>query len=605
MVHRSESLPATQIALTVLIAWAGLIVLHLPLLRLPYFWDEAGYYIPAARDLFLHGDLIPRDTLSNAHPPLVMAWLALFWKMFGFSPLVTRTAMLLVAALALAGIYQLGRQVANREVALGATICTALFPVFFAQGAMAHLDMAVAALSLWGMALYLRQRRWAAVVLFSLSALAKETAILTPLALALWEAISCLGKASSGKSAYEAEPASGWRAILQSCARPAASWISAASLLVPLLPLGLWFLYHHARTGYTLGNPEFLRYNLTANLHPARFLIAVGIRIWQLFGYMNLFILTVAMALAMWLEPVSAVSRSRHKANGNGERHLKRPRIAIPTQAVFAVVIAAHIAGLSVMGGAVLARYMLPVYPLVILICVSTLWRRVPWWPLYLMLAGAAFAAALVVPPPYYAAPEDSLEYARFIRMHQQAAQILEQMAFPPHREALQDRNNGGQNGSSPESKIRVLTAWPASDELTKPYLGHVGKTIPVLRLENFSGEQVMAARSAEVDFDAAFLFSTKYEPRYPLIARLRFWQRLQERFFDYHRDLDPQTAAGILGGRLVYEYRQEGEWVAILLREGIENARLTGDALILKAWQIPLPPVALPARRSRGTSSL
>ena len=25
----------------------------LPLLRLPYFWDEAGYYIPAARDLLL------------------------------------------------------------------------------------------------------------------------------------------------------------------------------------------------------------------------------------------------------------------------------------------------------------------------------------------------------------------------------------------------------------------------------------------------------------------------------------------------------------------------------------------------------------------------
>jgi len=29
-----------------------LIALHAPLLQLPYFWDEAGYYIPAARDLF-------------------------------------------------------------------------------------------------------------------------------------------------------------------------------------------------------------------------------------------------------------------------------------------------------------------------------------------------------------------------------------------------------------------------------------------------------------------------------------------------------------------------------------------------------------------------
>src|SRR5664279_2222736 len=47
-----------------------LFVTHAPLLRLPYFWDEAGYFIPAARDLLLTGSLIPHTTLSNAHPPL-------------------------------------------------------------------------------------------------------------------------------------------------------------------------------------------------------------------------------------------------------------------------------------------------------------------------------------------------------------------------------------------------------------------------------------------------------------------------------------------------------------------------------------------------------
>ena len=53
-------------------------LLHAPELQLPYFWDEAGYYVPAARDLLLTGRLIPHTTVSNAHPPLVMAWLALF-----------------------------------------------------------------------------------------------------------------------------------------------------------------------------------------------------------------------------------------------------------------------------------------------------------------------------------------------------------------------------------------------------------------------------------------------------------------------------------------------------------------------------------------------
>ena len=104
--------------------------LHAPLLRLPYFWDEAGYYVPAARDLLLHGTLIPRSTPSNAHPPLVMAYLALAWKLLGYSPWVTRTAMLGVAAFSLLGVFRLAQRVANTEVAVASAVCTALYPGF-------------------------------------------------------------------------------------------------------------------------------------------------------------------------------------------------------------------------------------------------------------------------------------------------------------------------------------------------------------------------------------------------------------------------------------------------------------------------------------------
>ena len=86
--------------------FSALFTLHLPLLRLPYFWDEAGYYIPAARDLLSTGSLIPHSTVSNAHPPLVMAYLAAAWKLAGFSPLITRSAMLLVAAFVLLGVFR-------------------------------------------------------------------------------------------------------------------------------------------------------------------------------------------------------------------------------------------------------------------------------------------------------------------------------------------------------------------------------------------------------------------------------------------------------------------------------------------------------------------
>src|ERR1700747_2635471 len=85
----------------------GIFLLHVSLLRLPYFWDEAGYYIPAARDLLLKGSLIPLSTPSNAHPPLVMAYVALWWKVLGSTPAVTRSAMLLTAAFALLGVFRI------------------------------------------------------------------------------------------------------------------------------------------------------------------------------------------------------------------------------------------------------------------------------------------------------------------------------------------------------------------------------------------------------------------------------------------------------------------------------------------------------------------
>ena len=117
-------------------------MLHLPLLRLPYFWDEAGYYIPAARDLLATGSLIPRTTLSNAHPPLVLAYLAIWWRLAGYTPLVTRTAMLLISAFSLLGVFRLAQRVANEEVAIASTLCMALYPVFFAQSSLAHVDLA-------------------------------------------------------------------------------------------------------------------------------------------------------------------------------------------------------------------------------------------------------------------------------------------------------------------------------------------------------------------------------------------------------------------------------------------------------------------------------
>ncbi|HXM64308.1 MAG TPA: glycosyltransferase family 39 protein [Terriglobales bacterium] len=513
--------------------------LHAPLLRLPYFWDEAGYYVPAARDL-LHGALIPHSTPSNAHPPLVMAYLALAWKILGYAPAVTRIAMLAVAAFSLLGVFRLAQRVANTEVAIASTVCTGLYPVFFAQSSLAHLDLAAAGFTFWALLAYIENRRWSAAVWFSLAALAKETAILAPLALFAWEFVALFvipGEARDlSASSIKQEPNS----LVAARNDQAMSWTAMCGpLFLPVILLALWYAFHYARTGFVFGNPEFFRYNVEATMQPLRMVLALGLRLWQVVGYLNLSFLTLAGLLAMWLPPL----------RDHGE---ERKRISLKVQFAFLAVIAAYVVAMAVVGGAVLARYMLPAVPLVMILWVSTLRRRVRLWRGVVVIVALAFIAGLFVNPPHGFSIEDNLAYRDYILLHQHAEDFVE-ARYP---------------------MARVLTAWPASDELTRPYLGYVSRPMRVFRIEDFTAEQLMSASEMPSKFDVALVFSTKYEPPHPWFERWRRWQQWKTEFFGYHRDVPPAAAAQILGGRLVYHDIRHNQWIGVIEMEPVEEAR-------------------------------
>src|SRR5580692_12799952 len=91
---------------------------HLPYLGLPYFWDELGQFVPAALDILRDGAWIPHSTVPNAHPPGVMAYLALIWRAAGYSITATRLAMLALAAAAVVFTYMLGERLAGRAPAI-------------------------------------------------------------------------------------------------------------------------------------------------------------------------------------------------------------------------------------------------------------------------------------------------------------------------------------------------------------------------------------------------------------------------------------------------------------------------------------------------------
>jgi hypothetical protein len=499
------------------VIFAALYLTHWSLLRLPYYWDEAGYYIPAAWDFFRTGSLIPITTISNAHPPLPSVYLALWWHLGGFHPAVTREAVLIVASVGLLAVWKLAMRLnPSPLVAFWTLLLTALYPIWFAQSTLAHADIFAAAATLWGLVYALPDENrkpgirkfWFAAIWFSIAALAKETAIITPLTLAAFELTAGFRKSKPIRLR---------------------SYQLAAAYLFCIVPLAAWYAYHRARTGFLFGNPEFLRYNATSTLEPLRILAAFGHRLLHLFGHMNMFVPVLCTAAAMVLDPVK---------NQAGETPA---RISFAAQARIYAVLLANALAFSVLGGALLTRYLLPMYPLVLLIAVSTFHRRVRYWQLLTVFSAAAFVVALFINPPYGFAPEDNLTYARVIRLHQQAIRQLA-ARYP---------------GST------VLTAWPVSDELTRPELGYVKTPFDVDRIEDFTAAQIDRAAQDPGGFSSALVFSTKEEP-----AVLPFHLNspaVEEEYFGLHHDLSAAAIARQLDGDIVWQDIDNLQWAAVL----------------------------------------
>ena len=445
--------------------------------------------------------------MDSGHPPVSTAYLALWLLLSGWKPAVARIAMLLLAAFALTNVFLMARRVASTGVAVASTIATAMYPVFFVQSSLAHADLAAAAFSLWGIRLGIERRLWRSQVAFSLAVLSKETAVLTPVAIAVWEFF------------LSPEAASRTDRLRRTAIR-----------LFPVLPLAAWLLYHHYVTGRFFGDAQFYEYNVTNAVTPLRIMLAFAIRVWHLLGFMNMLALTAAMAAAMWFKPV-------YDPHAQQERR----RIAIPTQLQFALIMLVNLIGFSIVGGALLTRYLLPLYPLVIIIGMSTLHRRVGRWEWPAALVVICFLLALFFDPPYKIGPEDNLVYKAFVELHADASLFLEQH----------------------ERGKTVLTAWPANDELTRPYLGYVSKPLPVTTIKDFSLEQVLKAQTVRPRYQVVLAFSTKYAQ--PVWLGSRAMENLSRRYLDYHTDVTPDVIASLLGGKIVFFDKMKAEWVAVL----------------------------------------
>lgn len=503
-----------------LLFFAAVALAHSTLLHLPYFWDEAGYYIPAALDFYRTGTLIP--VFTNAHPPLPNVVIGSLWHLFGVHIVVARLAACAFAAGGLLAVFLMGSIFLGQLPAIALVLLTAIYPIWFAQSSLVHADIFAACFSLAGIAVYLtaperlgeerlssRRRLGCIALFFSLSVLSKETAIVQPAALAVLE----LG------SLFRARK-------LPGSSRRHLRWLAALGVALPVLVA--WYGYHYLKTGYIFGNPVYLRYNATANFTFGHIARALQIRSIHLFWQRNIWVPIVLAAACLLL-----LTRPRRLAS------TLPPRVLL----AIAVLVVANLVAFSVLGGALLTRYLLPIYPLLLVVCLSVWLVEPGLWPWLAALSGLAFLVALWWNPWTFFAPEDNLTYRDMIVVQQEAIAFL-QAHYP---------------------QATVLTAWPASSELERPDLGYTAHGYKVYSLENFTSPELEKAARQPGQYDTALVFTTHYlSPAFRryLLAHPYSWRG---RRYVQQLDKTPAEIARLLHGRVVWQDDHNGEWAAIL----------------------------------------
>ena len=472
---------------------ALLLAMHLPFLTLPFHWDELGQFVPAALDLYHDGDWVPHSTQPNVHPPGLMAILALVWHVFGYSILSARLTMLAIAAVGVFLSFLLAVRLSRKASGAPAFAAVAFLlvaPMFYTQSMMVLLDMPAMTLTVLALLLFFDERYAACAAAATVLVLVKETAITTPMVFAAW----LWFREKHHKEAFY--------------------------FLAPAIALGLWLAELHQVTGHWLGNEKFAQFNVNQSLGFNHIAYAFGRRIYMLFISDGHFLGTAALIAGWrWLRG-------------------KEWTIAGLVAGTQAIVV-------TILGGAVLDRYMLPVLPILYaaFAVAASAWPR----PVRLITQGAMgtlFIVGWFWNPPVPFPLENNLAMVDFVRLQQDAAQYLEDH----------------------EGNKRIATAWPFSEAIDNPEFGYVRR--PLNRTVHVDGmRQSDLAQLNPKDFDVLVLYSKDW-PVNPRLLNIQPVRSLLATFMELDFNATSDEVRSTLGFVPVIRWTRGGQWIEIYLPE-------------------------------------
>ncbi len=469
---------------------------HASYFDLPYFWDEMGQFVPAALDIFHDGAWVPHSTVPNAHAPGVMAYLAVAWELFGYSIPATRAAMLLLASSAALFTFLLAIQLSrglHGAPAFAPALLLLVDPLFYTQSMMAQLDMPAMLFTVLALLLFLQDRHRAAALACTALVLAKETGALLPLIL-----------------------------ILMLLADPARTKY-APYYAAPFAVLAMWFFVLWRTTGHIFGDAGFTHYNVGYAMHPVRASLCFVRRTYYLFIADFRWIGTIAIVLA-WRKTSIYSNRAWR---------------------ITWLFIAAHVLMVSVLGGAELERYLLPVLPLVY-VAMGAAWSAMKplWRNVSIAATAAGLVAGLLFNPPFPFPFENNLAMVDFVELHREAAQFLEQR-FPNHT---------------------IYTAWPLTQALRNPAFGYVVGKLPVVETSDLRYSTLRAFDPKNVD--VLVLYSRTWEPEWGVL-RFPGVERFLHHFYEYEPQMNSSQVREHFGLVPIQRWTRRGQWVEVYARPG------------------------------------
>ncbi len=167
------------------------ILLKIPALHLPYFWDELGVYSRAG--LYMHDNglgLLPNalpPELSRGHPVLFTFIQAIGYSVFGDGVIGGHITALIISTVLLCSVYFVTAKFYSKYTGLVAVMLLIVQPLFFAQSVLILPEISLVLFMLWAIYFWLQKKYILHGIFATFAILIKETAIILPLVIVFSE----------------------------------------------------------------------------------------------------------------------------------------------------------------------------------------------------------------------------------------------------------------------------------------------------------------------------------------------------------------------------------------------------------------------------------